>query len=134
MPVERKWGGTAVTDLPSMRISPELGVSKPAIMLRTVVLPQPLGPSRVKTSPRRIASSSSCTASTGPKLLLTRTSSTALAPLAWCSVAIDREHPAEAQILVGGEHEGCGGEDEEGRDRGDGRIAGFADVAVHGGG
>ena len=82
MPVERKWGGTAVTGLPSMRISPELGLSKPAIMLRTVVLPQPLGPSRVRTSPRRMASSSSCTASTAPKLLLTRTSSTALAPLA----------------------------------------------------
>ena len=37
---------------PSMKISPAVGVSKPAINLRRVVLPQPLGPKRVTNCPR----------------------------------------------------------------------------------
>lgn len=36
---------------PNRRISPSLGYSKPAIIRRQVVLPEPLGPSRVKNSP-----------------------------------------------------------------------------------
>src|ERR1700688_2814913 len=106
-----------------MRISPALGASKPAIMLRIVVLPQPLGPSRVRSSPRRIARSSAWTATTGPKLLLTRRSSTAGAARSCCSVGIDREDAAQAESAVGQEHEERGGDDEEGRDRGDGRVA-----------
>ena len=39
---------------PSSRISPSGGCSKPAIIRRVVVLPQPDGPSIEKNSPRRI--------------------------------------------------------------------------------
>ena len=37
---------------PASRIEPELGVSNPASMRNSVVLPQPEGPSRAKISPR----------------------------------------------------------------------------------
>ena len=46
-------GGRPATSSPSIRISPSLGCSKPAIIRSVVVLPQPLGPSRVKNSPSR---------------------------------------------------------------------------------
>ena len=39
-----------VTALPPMRISPLLGARKPAMMLSSVDLPQPLGPTRQRNS------------------------------------------------------------------------------------
>ncbi len=51
MLVGRLWGGSPATSAPSIRISPSLGCSKPATIRSVVVLPQPLGPSRVKNSP-----------------------------------------------------------------------------------
>ena len=36
---------------PSKKICPLVGVSKPAIILKVVVLPQPEGPSKVTNSP-----------------------------------------------------------------------------------
>src|SRR5579862_4203866 len=45
--------------LPSIAIAPPVGSSKPASMLSTVVLPQPLGPSRQKNSPGSVSSSNS---------------------------------------------------------------------------
>ena len=41
--------------LPSSRICPEVGCSKPAIMRSVVVLPQPDGPSIEKNSPAGIS-------------------------------------------------------------------------------
>ena len=52
---------------PSMKISPVVGVSKPASIRSKVVLPQPEGPSSEKNSPRRISKLTSSTAFTGPK-------------------------------------------------------------------
>ena len=49
---------------PRMSTFPRVGCSKPAIMRRVVVLPQPLGPSRAKNSPGATARLSSRTAST----------------------------------------------------------------------
>ena len=46
MAVPRLTGGNPTTDSPPIWISPEVGVSWPAIMRRIVVLPQPEGPSR----------------------------------------------------------------------------------------
>ena len=43
-------GGTAAMSWPSIRILPAVGVSKPASMRRSVVLPQPDGPSSAKNS------------------------------------------------------------------------------------
>ena len=51
MPILRWLGGMAVMSLPSTRMRPDVGVSKPAIILRIVVLPQPEGPSRETNSP-----------------------------------------------------------------------------------
>ena len=51
MPMLRRCGGMATTDLPSMAMSPPVGVSKPAIIIKVVVLPDPLGPSSVRNSP-----------------------------------------------------------------------------------
>jgi hypothetical protein len=43
-------------------MAPSVGVSKPAIILRVVVLPQPDGPSIEKNSPDPIEKSASATA------------------------------------------------------------------------
>ena len=47
---------------PFSQTSPLVGVSKPAIIRRMVVLPQPDGPSNEKNAPRGIASETSATA------------------------------------------------------------------------
>ena len=44
MPMLRRCGGMATTDVPSIAMSPAVGVSKPAIIISVVVLPEPLGP------------------------------------------------------------------------------------------
>ncbi|GAA5011933.1 hypothetical protein GCM10025734_56920 [Kitasatospora paranensis] len=44
-------GGRAVTSWPPMSTVPEVGSSRPAIMRRVVVLPQPEAPSRAKNEP-----------------------------------------------------------------------------------
>ncbi|MCY1183087.1 hypothetical protein D9M73_236780 [compost metagenome] len=40
---------------PANRISPAVGVSKPASIIRLVVLPEPDGPSNVRNSPLRMS-------------------------------------------------------------------------------
>ena len=68
----RRFGGTPATSAPSMRISPEVGVSNPASIRRRVVLPQPEGPRRAKSSPSGISRSTESTAgSPAPKRLVT---------------------------------------------------------------
>ena len=50
-----RWcGGTRDTSMPSSMIWPVVGISKPAIILSIVVLPQPDGPSSEKNSPLRM--------------------------------------------------------------------------------
>ena len=66
MPVERRYGGSAVTSRPPMRIAPAEGRMKPAIMRSVVVLPQPEGPSNARSSPCATASEKSRTASVAP--------------------------------------------------------------------
>ena len=51
MPRPRSRGSRSLTTRPSMRISPALGSSKPAIMRSVVVLPQPDGPTSTTNSP-----------------------------------------------------------------------------------
>jgi len=46
----RRCGGTGAISLPSSRMRPSSGVSKPASIRNSVVLPQPLGPSSAKNS------------------------------------------------------------------------------------
>ena len=52
MPTFRSWGGVRLMSWPSMEMVPDVGSSKPAIMRRVVVLPQPLGPRKDTNSPR----------------------------------------------------------------------------------
>jgi hypothetical protein len=54
---------------PSTSIEPLVGVSKPAIMRRIVVLPQPEGPSREMNSPLAKAKLTPCTTVVVPKAL-----------------------------------------------------------------
>ena len=56
---------------PSSRMRPSSGVSKPASMRSSVVLPQPDGPSSAKNSFSRMSSETPSTAATGPKRLVT---------------------------------------------------------------
>src|SRR5690349_8976929 len=65
------WNTTArsqpgdVISSPSTRNSPRVGCSKPASRLRSVVLPQPLGPTIEKNSLRSTPKSTSCNARSG---------------------------------------------------------------------
>src|SRR5882724_10854919 len=52
---------------PSNSIAPVSGFSKPAIMRRVVVLPQPEGPNRPKNSPCSTSRETSATARVAPK-------------------------------------------------------------------
>ena len=59
---------------PFSQTSPEVGVSKPAIIRRMVVLPHPDGPSSEKNAPRGISSETSATARCVAKSFDTRRS------------------------------------------------------------
>ena len=67
----RRYGGTFDTSTPSSRTLPDVGSSKPAIILSRVVLPQPDGPSIEKNSPRAIEKSARSTATKLPNSLRT---------------------------------------------------------------
>jgi len=56
--------------LPSTNTSPLVGWAKPATIMSVVVLPEPLGPRRVKKEPRSMVTETSRTATTGPKVLV----------------------------------------------------------------
>src|SRR3974390_2734240 len=65
-----------------MRISPMVGVSRPAIILRSVVFPEPEGPRKKRNSPSRVARLTSLTAPSSPSLktfVRFRVSTTAIA-------------------------------------------------------
>lgn len=74
--MERWCGGMDETSLPCIKISPLLGVSKPAIIRSKVVFPQPLGPRIVKTDLWGKVKLAVLTACTCPKCLDTLQSST----------------------------------------------------------
>ena len=65
--VGRRFAGTSLTVAPRMRISPEVGVSSPASMRSSVVLPEPDGPTMVKNSPSATSRSMPSTAVNVPK-------------------------------------------------------------------
>ena len=52
MPMPRLFGGTLLIGVPLSRIWPWVAVSKPASIIKVVVLPDPDGPSSVRNSPR----------------------------------------------------------------------------------
>src|SRR6202044_2880063 len=72
MAMSRSFGATELTNLPSMRISPSLTLSRPAIMARSVDLPQPDGPTSAMNSPVFASRSMPLRTSTEPKRLKSR--------------------------------------------------------------
>src|SRR6185437_11029555 len=72
----RRCGGTPATSSPSSMICPLVGRSKPAIMRRVVVLPQPEGPRSVKNSPGGMRRSIASTATTSSKAFVSFWSAT----------------------------------------------------------
>ena len=59
------------TRWPRMNMSPPVGISSPAIMRSTVVLPPPLGPSKAINSPSLTENVTLLTAATSPNFLVT---------------------------------------------------------------
>src|SRR5215813_13562775 len=72
MAMSRSFGATELTSAPSMRISPSLTVSRPAIMARSVDLPQPDGPTSAMNSPVFASRSMPLRTSTEPNRLKSR--------------------------------------------------------------
>ena len=64
----RSCGSTGAMSRPPSRMRPSSGVSKPASMRSSVVLPQPLGPNSAKNSPAAMSSESRSTARKLPKV------------------------------------------------------------------
>src|SRR5689334_23503883 len=70
MAMSRFSGGSSFMRFPAMMISPAVTLSRPAIMHKVVVLPQPEGPRRHTTSPAATERSASFTATKSPNLLV----------------------------------------------------------------
>src|SRR6266851_9944897 len=70
-----RWGARPVTSRPRKRIRPESGRRAPAIRLKSVVLPEPLGPMTPSSSPSSSVKLTSLTAWTPPKPLDSRSTS-----------------------------------------------------------
>ena len=70
MQVGRRLAGTSLMRCPRSRMSPLVGLSSPASMRRSVVLPLPEGPTMVKNSPSPIVRSMLSTAVKLPKVLV----------------------------------------------------------------
>src|SRR5215213_1628288 len=71
MAMSRSLGCSSLTRPPSIAISPSVIVSRPAIMLSRVDLPQPDGPTRTRNSPSPMAMSIPFRMCSGPKCFLT---------------------------------------------------------------
>src|ERR1700744_1021767 len=81
MAMSRSIGGTWLTTLSSMLISPLEIASRPAIMRSVVVLPQPEGPTKTMNSLSRICRSTSFTTCVTSKYLFSLRSVTSAMPL-----------------------------------------------------
>ena len=77
MAMPRSDGSAKVTSRPSIRMSPPLTVSSPAIIRSSVDLPEPEAPTKTTNSPFSMLRSTFSMTRTGPNDLLTFLSSTA---------------------------------------------------------
>src|SRR5215210_1776482 len=64
--MSRSIGWTSLTTWPPIRMSPPVISSRPAVRRRTVVLPEPEGPTKTQNSPSAMVRSSSSTATVPP--------------------------------------------------------------------
>src|SRR5712691_6067891 len=125
----RSYGLRRVRSSPSSSMAPAVGSSKPAIIMRVVVLPEPLGPRRVRNSPLATSIETSSTAFTRPSYDLTmlRSERYALTPRTGASRRI-RGSPAQERRHEDTEHHRA---DEERGDDGDHGIGFETDALVH---
>jgi hypothetical protein len=77
--------GRVAAVISKRRMPPASGSSKPATILKSVLLPQPLGPTTVTNSPGATLASKSASAVTTPKVLVTARNSSSGAGLAAAS-------------------------------------------------
>src|ERR1044072_3275227 len=99
MPISRRAGGRAVISSPPTFTDPPSGVSKPATTFSNVVLPEPLGPRIVSSSPCATWSETRSSATTSPKRLPTPSIRRSADPLlfTWgCSRFL--QHPGVPQL------------------------------------
>ncbi len=68
MAMRRSRGVRRFTICPPIRISPDVGVSRPAIIRRRVVFPEPEGPRKTRNSPSFVARLTSLTAPSSPSV------------------------------------------------------------------
>src|SRR5215472_13971993 len=68
MAILRSRGVKSLTTLPPIKISPAVGVSRPAIIRRSVVFPEPEGPRNTRNSPSSVVRLTSLTAPSSPSL------------------------------------------------------------------
>ena len=116
----RSRGGTSLTRVPSIKMSPDVGSSNPATMRIVVVFPQPEGPSSTRNSRSAISRLRSCTATKLPKRLAMRSRlivATSLSP--------DDEAAVDPQDLAGDEGGAVAGEEGNGL----GHLLGLAEAA-----
>src|SRR5574341_1283147 len=107
MAMSRSFGCTWFTTRPPMRISPPEMFSSPAIILSSVDLPQPEGPTSTQNSPSSMSMSTPCTTAVVPKDLRTPLRATA-------AMLVPRLLPVLAVALPGHVHvtvhrRACGG-------------------------
>src|SRR5262245_8712211 len=100
MPMSRLCTATSVMSSPPTNTRPESGISKPAIMRRDVVLPQPEGPSSEKNSPAAMSSVTRSTATTLPSNTLVTLSSLMVAEDS-VSALQDLRHAGVDVVLAG---------------------------------
>src|SRR5690606_24453667 len=130
MAMLRSLGWRCVTSSPPIRMLPEVGVSRPAIMRRLVVFPQPEGPSRQTNSPSPMSKLTSLTALNSPKLLVTFLNSTDA-----MSLRLDAAEEPEAELPADEEikcHDGQRVDEGIGRQQGDDGGARFGIEGVDG--
>src|SRR5438094_2190296 len=119
----------SLTRRPAISTSPLVGASSPAIIRRVVVLPQPEGPSRQTTSPAPTVRSTSSTATSRWKRLVSERSS--MVDMAFGSPLDGAEGDAAQQMML--QHEGHDRDrhQEQGLDGGE-QAPAHADVAADG--
>src|SRR6266851_3726634 len=103
MAIRRSRGERSLTTLPPMRISPEVGVSRPAIMRKRVVLPEPEGPRKTRNSPSRVSRFTLLTAPSCPSLntlVRSRVSTTAMVAPCYFHLAKIRLYSSSAALAA----------------------------------
>src|SRR5271165_5887850 len=103
MAILRSAGASALTSLSPMKMSPEVGASRPAIMRRRVDLPQPDGPTSTTNAPSSMPRLMSMRTLVSPELLL----SASMCNLAMTGALLDRAGGEPADQLTGEDHIDC---------------------------